>query len=703
MGEVYKARDTRLDRVVAIKVSSERFTDRFGREALAVAALNHPHICTLFDVGPNYLVMEFVDGAPVKGPLPAEDALRIALQIAGALEEAHRKGVIHRDLKPDNVLLGRSGIKLLDFGLAKRESRLPDGSTVTQTETGAIAGTIPYMSPEQAEGKPVDGRSDLFSFGLLIYELLSGRRAFQGETPIAILAAILHKEPARLNAPPALARIVARCLRKSPDDRFQSAADLRQALEMAKNDLGEAIPSIAVLPLANLSGDRDSEYFSDGLAEEIINTLVQMGGLKVIARTSAFAFKGRNEDIRKIGDTLGVSHVLEGSIRSAGGRIRITAQLINVLDGCHIWTERYDREMTDIFQVQDEIAAAIAGALQVRLNPEKQTTLVAHATENPEAYADYLRGRYYWNQRTASSLTASLGFFERALLRDPQYASAYAGLADTLVVMAINDQESTLKLMPRALASAHKALELRPGFSEAMVSLGCVKSLFNWQWEDGARDMTEALRRQPGLAIAHNWYAILNLQARGKWPEAIHHLETALRLDPVAHVVVRDLGLIHFMRRAWDDAEKTWRQAEELSPGYRGCLFWRARMAIENGRFDDALEILNERWASDAANSRVLATIGYAWARRGELDRATAILEQLTVMARSQRVPPLNFAIVHLGLEHWDQALDWLEKACEERAAALYQFAVDPLYDPIRAHPRAEALRLAMGLPLVIA
>ena len=701
MGEVYKARDTRLNRIVAIKVCNESFSERFENEARAVAALNHPHICHLYDIGPNYLVMEYVDGSALRGPMPAEEALRLALQIASALEEAHGKGVVHRDLKPDNVLLTRSGIKLLDFGLAKREPLAIEGASVTRTEPGSLMGTVSYMSPEQAEGKPVDARSDLFSFGLVFHELLTGRSAFQGESPIAILAAILHKERAPLDAPAAIDQIVARCLRKSPLDRFQTAAHLKQALEQAQRDAGETVPSIGVLPFANMSRDIDDEYFSDGLAEEIINTLVQMGGLKVIARASAFAFKNKNEDVRGIGEALGVAHMLEGSVRRSGGRVRVTAQLISVQDGCHLWSERYDRELTDVFKIQDEISQAIANALRVRLTRENRPAVILNATEDPEAYANYLRGRYCWNQRTANSLTASIGFYEQALARDPCYAPAYAGLADTLMVMAINDQESTLKLMPRAFAAAHKALELRPGFPEALVSIGCIKSLFSWQWEDGARDMEEAGSRQPGLAIAHSWYATLNLQARGKWSEAIEHMQAALRLDPVAHVVVRDLGLIHFMRRAFEDAREAWRQAEELSPGYGGCRFWRARLDIETGRFDQAIKALESRWDADPSNTRVLATIAYAWARRGDAGRAHAILEDLTARARNIRVPPLNFAIVLLGLEMWEQALDWIEGACQERAAALYQFAVDPLYDPIRAHPRGEALRLAMGLPLV--
>jgi tetratricopeptide (TPR) repeat protein len=266
--------------------------------------------------------------------------------------------------------------------------------------------------------------------------------------------------------------------------------------------------------------------------------------------------------------------------------------------------------------------------------------------------------------------------------------------------MAINDQEPTLTLMPRARAAANKALELRPGFPDALVSLGCVKSIFDWDWEGGARDLEEATRRQPGSATPHAHYAVFNLQARGMWDAAIEHMRTAMRLDPVAHVPARDLGLIHFMRRDWDEAERSWRLAEDLSPGYRGCMYWRARMAIETGRCEEAITALEARWSADPTNSRVLATIGYAWARDGESQNARAIIDDLTARASCTRVPPLNFAIVWLGLKEWDRALDCLEQACQERAAALYQFGVDPLYDPIRAHPRGEALRLAMRLPI---
>src|SRR5215471_14122530 len=391
MGEVYRARDSRLGRYVAIKVARERFSDRFEREAQAIAALNHPHICQIYDVGPNYLVMELIDG-PLKGPLSAKKALPLALQITSALEEAHRQGITHRDLKPSNILVTREGIKLLDFGLAKREhSAAESDATVTQTLVGTVLGTAAYMSPEQASGKPTDVRSDIFSFGAVLYEMLSGHRAFRGDTLGATMAAVLRDEPRPLHAAPELAPILTRCLRKSPTDRFQTMTEVKACLAAVRS--GEAAPSIAVLPFANTSGDKEQEYFSDGLAEEIINALAQIPGLKVTARTSAFAFRGKEQDITKIAEVLHVTTILEGSVRKAGNRIRVTAELINAADGYHIWSQRYDRQLEDVFAVQDEMAGAIAAALRVKLSVEPAAAR-RHKPTIP-AYEAYLRGWHY--------------------------------------------------------------------------------------------------------------------------------------------------------------------------------------------------------------------------------------------------------------------------------------------------------------------
>jgi serine/threonine-protein kinase len=330
MGEVYKAQDTRLGRTVAIKTLNTAHMQRFEREARAIAALNHPHICTLHDIGADYLVMEYIEGAPIEGPLPVEEAVRLALQIVGALELAHGRGVIHRDLKPGNILVTSGGVKLLDFGLAKITSAPADD---TLSVEGTVMGTPAYMAPEQAHGRPLDERSDIFSFGSVLYELLSGNQAFSGSSMADVLSAVIRDDPATLRAPEALARVVSRCLRKAPADRFQSMAELRAALERISAKPVERQPSIAVLPFADMSPGKDHEYFSDGRSEEIINALAHVPGLKVTARTSAFAFRGKEQDIRKVAEALDVETILEGSVRRAGTRIRVTAQLINAADG----------------------------------------------------------------------------------------------------------------------------------------------------------------------------------------------------------------------------------------------------------------------------------------------------------------------------------------------------------------------------------
>ena len=428
MGEVYKATDTRLGRTVAIKFLKSAYTDRLDREARAIAALNHPHICTIHDVGPDYLVMEFLDGAPLSAPIPHENAVRLALQIAAALEAAHAKGIIHRDLKPGNIFVTPSGVKLLDFGLAKLKTGF-DGSDITQsiTEAGTIIGTAAYMSPEQAEAKELDARSDIFSFGLVFYEMLSGQRAFVADTGIGVMAAIIRDEPRPLRAAPEIERVIMRCLRKSPSDRFQSMSEVREALEQMPSKPAEEKPSIAVLPFANMSADKENEYFSDGLAEEILNSLVRIPGLKVTARTSSFAFRGKEQDIRGIAEALNVRTILEGSVRRSGNRVRVTAQLINATDGYHLWSERYDREMTDVFAVQDEIAAAIAGALKVKFSGEAEP---AHGhTPNLPAYEACLKGRHYQFKGTPEEWNRGREYFEQAIALDPQYADPHAHLA----------------------------------------------------------------------------------------------------------------------------------------------------------------------------------------------------------------------------------------------------------------------------------
>src|SRR5580658_2090324 len=488
MGEVWKARDTRLDRIVAIKQLKGQHSARFQQEPRAIAALNHPNICTLYDVGPDYLVMEYIEGAPLRGPLPLEQALRFAAQIAGALGVAHSKGILHRDLKPENVLVTASGVKLLDFGLAKLMTDSDPG--VTKTTEGAVLGTAAYMSPEQAQGRPLDERSDVFSFGAVVYEMLSGARAFGGASMLDTLNSVVRDDPAPLQSP--ASDIVKRCLAKQPAHRFQSIAEVRAALESISTKPVEQQPSIAVLPFANMSADKENEYFSDGLAEEILNLLANIPGLKVIARTSSFAFRGKEQDITKIAEALRVQNILEGSVRRSGNRIRVTAQLIHAADGTHMWSERYDRELTDIFAIQDEISAAIAEALRVKLSP--QVAAKPRYTPKLPAYEAYLKARHYHWKVTAESMARADEFYEQAIALDPQYALAYAFYADYLFGRGVLGMTPMREAAPAVRAVAQKALELDSSLPEAHAVLCTFAAAYD---STGKRPRAGSLWRRP--------------------------------------------------------------------------------------------------------------------------------------------------------------------------------------------------------------
>ena len=474
MGEVYRARDARLNRFVAIKVSAAQFSERFEREAKAIAALNHPNICQIYDVGPNYLVMEYVDGAPIVSreqpqALPPAEALRLATQIAGALEAAHAKGVVHRDLKPANILTTTAGVvKPLDFGLAKQSGSGVTGDetqTVGITQAGTVMGTPAYMSPEQAEGRPADARSDIFSFGAVLYEMLAGRRAFKGGSAAATIGAIVHKTPAPLNAPPAIEAIVLKCLSKSPENRFQTATDLRQALEGASTSgesivsgIGKhklamaaaagllvigaigfgfylkgsgtgAIDSIAVLPLDIRSNDTDADYISDGITESVNNSLARLPGLKVIPHSVALHYKGKPMDGQKIGGELRVQAVLTGRVAQRGDDLTVNVELDDVRKGRQLWGEQYNRKVADLLAVQSDIAREVSQRLRSQLSAADRQKLAKGSTDNPEAYQLYLKGKYYTNKFTKDGFLKGIDYFDQAIAKDPNYELAYSGLA----------------------------------------------------------------------------------------------------------------------------------------------------------------------------------------------------------------------------------------------------------------------------------
>jgi TolB-like protein/Tfp pilus assembly protein PilF/predicted Ser/Thr protein kinase len=692
MGEVHKAIDTRLGRTVAIKLLFDTHTDRFEREARAIAALNHPHICTLYDVGPDYLVMEYIEGIPLEGPLPAKEAARMALEIAGALEAAHAEGIVHRDLKPANILVTRSGVKLLDFGLAKVQPAAAAEGTVTQTQAGTILGSAGYMSPEQVRGQPADARSDIFSFGVVLYEMLSGRRAFDRGNAVSTMAAILHTEPGPIEAPPELASVMARCLRKSPSERFQNMAEVITALEVPEQDPGPNKDScIAVLPFANMSGDKDNEYFSDGLAEEILNALTKLPELRVVARTSAFAVRGKDQDIRGIGETLGATHVLEGSVRKAGNRVRVTAQLIGIRDGCHLWSERYDREMTDIFAIQDEISEAIVNVLKLKL------ARTVRRPVTPAAFEAYLRGRYFWNKRTESDLNRSIEYFNQALALDPGYALAHAGLADAFIVLGVFGLRAPSDAYPKAKAAALRAIDFDATLAEAYDSLGHVKAALDWDLPGAEQDYKRALELNPNYPSAGRGYGyILSLMQRHE--EALAQLKGARDLDPLSMSVNAFLGLVSMKARQYDQGIAASRAAVELDPNNPQGHWILARALDAANQLPEALAEAEKAASLSGGSQPYNGHLGYAYARIGDRDRALEIVRKMQELAKTRYISAYYLALIYATLGEPDLALASLEKAYEERDTRLLE-VFDPAFDILRSDVRFQDLVRRIGLP----
>jgi eukaryotic-like serine/threonine-protein kinase len=715
MGEVYKATDTRLGRTVAIKVSAAQFSERFDREARAIAALNHPNICTLYDIGPNYLVMEFIEGTPLQGPLPLDQALCCAVQICDALSAAHNKNITHRDLKPANILVTATGIKLLDFGLAllSRGPATNETAAMGLTQEGTILGTAAYMSPEQAEGKPVDARSDIFSFGLVLYELLSGRPAFTGDSAIAIMAAIVRDEPESLETPTTVERIVTRCLRKSPADRFQSMTQVRDALLTATSGVtsaGTAVsgaltartpspavertPSIAVLPFANMGGDKENEYFSDGLGEEIINILARVPGLKVIARTSAFAFRGKELDIRKIAEMLGVRTVLEGSVRRSGSRIRVTAQLITAEDGSHLWSERYDRELADVFALQDEIAGGIATALTTKLAVKSEVS--RQHTPILAAYEAVLRARYYLNKVTPESMARARECLQQAIAIDPEYALPHSVLGGCFVSPAVYGMLPAHQAMPLARAEYQKALEIDPMLPEALVGLGAISMLYDYNWKEAERFFEMAMRRGPlpgGARMRYGHY----LFCTGRPEAAMKEHETAVQGDPLNLQLRSILALALMITGRGADAAGECRHILELDENYHLGHFYLSLAYGQLGQIEKAL-VCAEKAYTLAPWAR--AGTGYVAGLlmlSGGTGRAEAVLE--TLGGGTAPGAPLGFIHYHLTCSEIEQAAGWAEKAIEQREPAIIYFLLLPLMKDLRRSSRWPALAKMMNLP----
>jgi len=730
MGEVYLAEDTKLKRRVALKflpaqyASDAEFKERFKREAQAAAALNHPNIITIHEVAEYenkpYIAMEYVEGESLKDLIAQKDLhiskiIDIAMQICQGLAKAHEAGIVHRDIKPQNILMDKDGrARIVDFGLARLKR------DVMLTQTGSTLGTVAYMSPEQAQGKEVNHRSDIFSLGVVLYEMITGQLPFKGEHEAALVYSIVNENPEPLaryksDVPGELQRIVEKGMEKNREMRYQHVDDLQADLSKLREEVKSGVtktlvtratpsPSIAVLPFTNLSADKEQEYFCDGMAEEIINALTHVEGLHVVARTSAFAFKGKHEDIREIGRQLNVKTLLEGSVRKAGNRLRITAQLVNVVDGYHLWSEKYDRDIGeeycpgDIFAIQDGISLAVVDKLKVKLLGGEKAKLVKRHTKDIDAYNLYLKGRFFWNKRTQEGYQKSLEYFQRAIERDPSYALAYAGTADCYDLLGWYDYLPPEEAFPRAKAAAEKALEVDETLAEANASLGWISANYDWDWLAAESKYKRAIELNPSYATVHQWYAEY-LSYMGRHDESIAEAKRAQELDPLSIIINNDLGQVLYYARQYDRAIEQLQKVLELDPDFIIAHFFLAFLYAQKAMYEEAIaEVQKAMNLSGGGDLLMVAQLGTIYSSSGRRDEAKKVLDELYQLSKQRYVSPFYIALIYVGLRQKNQAFEWLEKAYEERDHWLETLKVHPMLDSLRSDPRFTKLLKKMRL-----
>lgn len=813
MGEVYLALDTELDRTVAIKILPEAFAanqqrlQRFIQEAKAASALNHPHILTIHEIGTagatRFIATEFIDGPTLRqrirdGSLSLDEILNIAIQAAGALVAAHEAGIIHRDIKPENIMVRRDGyMKLLDFGLAKltgppdsiADAEAPTKAMVN-TDAGTVIGTASYMSPEQAKGTDIDARTDIWSLGAVLYEMMTGRVAFIGETPTETISLILQKEPAPVaryasETPAELDRIVSKTLTKNRDERYQTARDLlvdlrnlRRKLELnaeidrtvppelrkavatsgpetpatapdapattaparlnhdassaeylvsgikqhklaaailvltllvaavgigfylREDKTQVAIESIAVLPFQNRSAEADTEYLSDGLAESLIYRLSQLPNLKVSPTSSVFRYKGKEIDPIKIGQELGVNAVLSGRMVQRGDNLIISAELLDVRHNQLLWGEQYDRKMSDLLATQREIAREIVDKLKLKVSGAEKG-LDKHYTESNEAYQLYLKGRFSWNRRTAEGFHMALQYFQQAIERDPNFALAYSGLADTYNLLGGPEAGGDMppnEMFPKAKAAALKALEIDEALAEAHVSLAHTKYFYDRDWAGAEREFKRAIELNPNYSVAHHWYAIF-LSVPGRHSEALAEIRRAHELDPLSLSINAWLGWILVLAGQPDQAIEQLHKTLELDPNFMLAHLRLGYVYEEKGMYAEAISEFKQVLKLTGGRSLGIASLAHAYALAGKREEAQRNLADLLELSKRNYVSPASIAMVYIALGDKDQAFALLEKANDIRDMNVVRLKVDPRYASLRSDPRFTDLVQRMGIP----
>lgn len=764
MGVVYKAHDSRLDRLLAVKLLTEKLAqqpqalERFRREARAASALNHPGICTIYDIGEDdgraFIAMEFIDGetlrAHIRGKaLPTEEILKLGIQIAEAVDAAHAEGIIHRDIKPSNIFVTKRGqAKVLDFGLAKlvpkgianSDEESPSQSSDPTSIVGIISGTPSYMSPEQIRGDDLDPRTDIFSLGVVLYEMATGRPAFGGGTGGMIIEAVLTRAPIpprsiNPNIPPKLEAIIEKALHKHREARYQQAAEMLAELQRSKRDIelgrgdgavdeagtvgtarwstsggkrqaggphtervSKTIGSIAVLPFVNLSRDPEHEYLSDGITGSLINNLASVPKLRVMAQSTVFRYRGREIDPQAVGRDLNVRAVLTGRMMQSGSSLRIGAELVDVATGSRLWGAQFDRKMGDIFAIQDEISGEISEKLRLQLTAPEKKRLTRRHTEDTEAYRLYLKGRHHWNRWTEEGFYRAIEYFQQAVEKDPSYALAYTGLAESYVLLGWNSYLPPKDAFPKGKAAALSALRIDEELGEAHTPLAAALWLHDWKWEEAQTEFKRSLALSPAYPTGNHWNAEY-VMTMGRNEEAIAKMKDSQNLDPLSLIINVAIGWALYNGRRYDEAGAQLLRTVELDPNYPVTRWILGLVYRKTGRHDLAITEGEKGVRLSGGSPLLCAALAQSYGVANRASEARQILNDLRELAKRKYVAPHFFAGIHIGLGENDRAIEYLEKSYEERSHWLIYLHLDPGMDDLREDGRFGALLDRIGLP----